>query len=271
MEKFNHKLIFVLLLTCLVSFFVRGQLVVYSNQNTKDLIKTLLGDGVKVYNIKYKGLGKSNGVFKGTNSNIGFNKGIILSTGRAIDAAGPNDDRGINCSEFIWDSIHQKNICEASYSTMEEPGDSDLEAILGCSNCTKDASVFEFDFVPVTSPIEFKYVFASEEYPEYVCSEFNDIFAFLLSGPKPSGGPYWKQNLALIPDTTLPVTINSVNSGTPGIDPSTGLSYLSDDCLSLDYSNFYIDNGNGSTPNINSTVQYDGIIKVLTATAEVIP
>ncbi|MBP7497600.1 MAG: carboxypeptidase regulatory-like domain-containing protein [Bacteroidales bacterium] len=271
MEKFNHKLIFVLFLTCLVSFFVRGQLVVYPNQNPKDLIKTLLGDGVKVDNIKYTGSDTSNGVFYGTNSNIGFNKGIILSTGRAIYAVGPNDDKGQNCSKFTWDSINKKNICKTSYSTMKMEGDSDLEAILGCIKCTKDASVLEFDFVPMTSPIEFKYVFASEEYPEYVCSQFNDIFAFLLSGPKPLGGQYINHNLAIIPDTTLPVTINSINIGEPGKYTDTQIQYPAENCMSLDYSNFYIDNGNGSTPDINSTVQYDGIIKVLKATAEVIP
>ena len=85
-----------------------------------------------------------------------------------------------------------------------EPGDPDLEALVnnGSLYGSYDASIIEFDIestVAVTAT--FEYVFASEEYNEYVDSEFNDVFAFWLDDT----------NVALIGSTV--VAINNVNNG----------------------------------------------------------
>lgn len=82
----------------------------------------------------------------------------------------------------------------------------------------------EFDFVPATDNISFNYVFGSEEYPEYVCSQFNDVFAFFISGP----GIVGLQNIAIVQGTAnMPVAINSVNVG------EAGTFGLFGDCISL--------------------------------------
>ena len=50
---------------------------------------------------------------------------------------------------------------------------------------TFDAVTLEFDFEVQSSFIQFNYVFASEEYPEYAPPNnvgFNDVFAFFISG-----------------------------------------------------------------------------------------
>src|SRR5690606_19115784 len=78
---------------------------------------------------------------------------------------------------------------------------------------TNDAAVVTFNFVPTGDTIMFDYVFASEEYHVYVNSSFNDVFGFFLTGPNPFGPNYNNTNIALIPGTTTPVTINSVNNG----------------------------------------------------------
>ena len=89
-----------------------------------------------------------------------------------------------------------------------------------------DIGVLTFDFVPQGNEISFKYVFASDEYPGFVNSNFNDAFGFFVTGPLASDGvtPITVQgynsianyNIAIIPDTDpeQPVTINTVNSGT---------------------------------------------------------
>ncbi|MBC9813706.1 choice-of-anchor L domain-containing protein [Crocinitomicaceae bacterium CZZ-1] len=94
--------------------------------------------------------------------------------------------------------------------------DSDLNAI--STNDITNGGILEFDFVAAGNNLSFNYMFASEEYPDYVCSEFNDVFGFFISGPG-INGPYSNnaENIALIPNTNIPVAINTVNSGTPGI------------------------------------------------------
>ena len=125
-------------------------------------------------------------------SAIGFDSGIVLSSGQAADVVGPNTSEGTS-TEF------------------GTPGDTDLNAIVAPDQ-TFDASVLEFDFVPTTNQIQFQYVFGSEEYNEFV-GEFNDVFAFFVNGV----------NSATIPGTNPPVavSINTINGGNPfGTNPS---------------------------------------------------
>jgi gliding motility-associated-like protein len=84
-------------------------------------------------------------------------------------------------------------------------GDSDLEAL--SEHRTYDAAVLEFDFIPLSDTIRFRYVFASEEYPEYNGTRFNDIFAFLLSGP----GYDTPVNIARLLGSDMIVSIDNAN------------------------------------------------------------
>ena len=83
---------------------------------------------------------------------------------------------------------------------MGTPGDPDLDALIKPLQ-THDAVTLEFDAVTVGSAFSIRYIFASEEYKEYVGSKFNDVFAFFVDG----------QNIALVPGSTDPVAINSIN------------------------------------------------------------
>ena len=124
--------------------------------------------------------GSENGIGYFTNSNVNFplSAGVILSTGSAIEASGPNT------------SIQ---------SNGDWPGDTELFNYidgLGIDPGLIDynnATLLEFDFVPYNNILEFNYFFASEEYPEFVGSAFNDVFGFFLSGP----GIKNKKNLAI--------------------------------------------------------------------------
>ncbi|MEI6817235.1 MAG: choice-of-anchor L domain-containing protein [Bacteroidota bacterium] len=193
----------------------------------------LLGTGVSVSNITYTGSDSAYGSFNGTASNIGFSSGVILCTGNIDYAVGPNGN------------------CCAGYSAGM-PGDAQLTAI--CGQTTNDAAIIEFDFVPTSDTVKFRYVFGSEEYPEFVGSIFNDVFAFFISGPGIIGTP----NIALIPNTTTSVSINNVNNGSQDCAFGGPVG----PCVNCAY---YVDNCNGTT------VEYDGFTTPLIAKHVVIP
>ncbi len=80
---------------------------------------------------------------------------------------------------------------------------------------TYDAASYTVTLVPTGSTLHVKYVFASEEYPEFVGSAFNDVMAVFVNGV----------NCATVPGTNIPVSINTVNDHTNSayyVDNSTG-------------------------------------------------
>lgn len=96
--------------------------------------------------------------------------------------------------------------------------DPDLAFIESQQRCV---AVLEFDFIPTGDSISFRFVFGSEEYPEYVCSQYNDVFGFFLSGPGIDGSFTNNAiNLGVLPNSTVPIAINTVNSGAPGVGGS---------------------------------------------------
>ncbi len=145
----------------------------------------LLGQGILAGNVTYKGPSFAIAHFNDSSLQIGLSEGILLSTGNVYYSLGPNRSPSTG-----WAS--------------NASGDEDLENIT--RGRTHDAAVLEFDFVTQSENLSFKYVFASEEYQEYVGSKFNDVFGFFLSGPNAD-----KVNLALLPDGHTPITINNVN------------------------------------------------------------
>lgn len=202
------------------------------------LVSNLVGQGVSYSNAAFTvgsggqstGLSAgttalNNGYFSTGSSAIGISSGIILSSGNIYNAPGPNQYVDIT---YDWASN----------------GDADINALV-LPYGTHDACGLEFDFIPQSDVISFRYVFASEEYPEYVGSAYNDAFAFFVSSLEADGLNYVNQNIALIPGTPTPVTINNVNSGAN--------------------SQYYSDNSGGSN------LEYDGKTTVLTASITVVP
>jgi PKD repeat protein len=207
-----------------------------------DLVENLfVGGCVSISNVTYtgfanpiSGLGATGSFQNGQTTNLGINEGIVLTTGIATNAVGPNNNGSI------------------SYGNAN-PGDVDLTAIVGLP--TYDAAVIEFDFVPLTETVSFRYVFGSDEYSEYVQQGFNDPFGFFISGPG-FAGPYsgGAVNIALVPSSSVPVSIDNVNNGFSPFGPGGG------PCTNCAY---YVENNGGGT------IQYDGFTTVLTAVAQV--
>lgn len=203
-------------------------------QTPASLVQALVGPGVLVSNITYAGHNRAAGTFSGGTGIIGFEQGIVLSSGNIASVVGPTNDAANTTTDNA------------------QPGDADLNALVGGG--TDDRTVLEFDFeCSNTNVISFQYVFTSEEYDEYVDSEFNDVFAFFLNG----------QNIALVPVANIPVAINNVNCDNP-YNPPAGTNcslYITNDCDSL----------GGNFPCSNIATEMDGLTVVFSATGTLNP
>ena len=177
-----------------------------------------MGQGVEISNLKVLTGGVVNssttaksmyGLYTYSAPFYNLTSGLVMSTGRVLDYGA---SKGI---------LNPSNVFASSgLSIGGEPF---------ISGNTFDAVTIEFDIKPTAPILYFNYIFASEEYPEYVGSPFNDVFKFMITGPNPHVGiipgatNYNKTNIAIVPGTGIPgtpnggleVAINSVNSGNP--------------------------------------------------------
>lgn len=193
----NMKRIFVILIVAYTTI-VNGQMII-STGDPVTLISTYLsGCNVTLSNITFIGQTGATGASQigyfsnGNVTNLGINEGIVLASGDVTSLAGPVGT--------LWSTV------------MGGGGDYGLTQIAGVS--TYDAAVIEFDIIPTGNFINLEYVFGSEEYLEYVNSGYNDVFGFFVSGPRPGGGNYNDYNMALVPGTSVPVSIDNVNNVT---------------------------------------------------------
>ncbi|MBP6430805.1 MAG: choice-of-anchor L domain-containing protein [Ferruginibacter sp.] len=181
--------------------FSQAQLLISSTDNATLLAQQLVGNGVTISNATFTGNRFMAGLFNNLGgNNIGIDSGIVLTNGIAASTVFPTVTIGVN-GDGITPAINAN-----AHKEWFSQGDADLSILLNGAQ-TNDACVLEFDFVPLGDSIKFKYVFSSEEYPEYACGGFNDAFAFFISGP----GILGLKNIALVPGTNLPVTIDNIN------------------------------------------------------------
>lgn len=143
-------------------------------------------------------------------------KAWVLSTGRIADALGSPGD--------------------FASTDLGRDGDAELSSLAG--HPTYDAAAYNVTLVPATSTLHVRYVFASEEYPEYVGSDFNDVMAVRVNG----------KNCATVPGTSDPVAINTIND-------HTNTAY-------------YVDNSTGAA---GYSTSMDGLTVPLTCTVQVTP
>ena len=183
--------------------------------------------------------GSSNGLgyFQNTNPNFPMQSGVVLSTGNILNAPGPNTSL-LNDGSTAW------------------PGDSDLEATLAAAGITmvsKNASILEFDFMPISPNFSFDFIFASEEYGNFQCL-YSDAFAFLLTNVTTGV----TTNLAVVPSTNLPISVVTIrdfqyNSSCPSENAQ------------------YFGSFNGGSAAAGSAINFNGQTKVLTAGSVLTP
>ncbi len=184
----------VLLGAFIAPFGLWSQIPNVTNTSATVAANFLSGPGVTISNISFSGVSNQVGIFSDGSTWVGFEEGVVLTTGKAKFAESWQTSNS---------GDHQQN-----FSTISDP---DLD-ILNGSGIVKDAAALEFDFETTGSTVQFEFVFGSDEYIEWVGSGFNDAFGFFLSGPGYTSGPYTggAENIAELP-TGDPVTINTVN------------------------------------------------------------
>ncbi|MFN0031308.1 MAG: choice-of-anchor L domain-containing protein [Flavobacteriales bacterium] len=170
------------------------------------MAQNLAGPGVQISNAQITGADSSYAYYYANATEIGTSNGVLLTSGRAEYAIGPNNQLG------ICNTIYNPPFPLCSYFDRDTPGselleESQLECPPDQEVCTNDACMLEFDIVPQGYNLSFNYTFASEEYLAYVNSPFNDVFGFYISGP----GVGTDVNIALVPGTGEFVAINTVN------------------------------------------------------------
>ena len=173
--------------------------------------ENLFGFCVEIYDLTFTGSPDSFGAFAYSGGELGISEGMIMSTGNATSAVGPNNQSQVT-------------------TQFNTPGDQDLNSLT--DYLTFDACVIEFDFLASSDNLlACEFIFASEEYPEYIGSMFNDIFGFFISEPYEdifgNQDPNFNQelqNIAHIPGTDLPISINTIN-------PANNPNHYIDNCL----------------------------------------
>jgi len=206
---------------------LKAQLVTNNSLNPQGLVQNiLLGNGVTVSNVTYNGSPVAIGQFTAANTNLGISSGIVMTTGTTLPNGdgpqGPNDQPGSGVDNNM-----------GGFPLLSQ-------AIGGTQ--TYNAAILEFDFIPYADTVRFKYVFGSDEYPEFAPpnnTTYNDVFGFFISGPGITGF----QNMAKLPNGAV-VSINNVNAITNPF--------------------YFVNNGDGNTPPYNQSpqyIQYDGFTK----------
>ena len=131
-------------------------------------------------------------------------------------------------------------------------------------NAINDPIILNFRATPSFGFLKIGFVFASDEYPDYVCSQYNDAFGFFIKPAALPDIPANWTNLALVPGTATPIAVNTVNNGSPG-------AFADGTPCDLSNSAFFVDNGAGTTPTLNQNLQYDGFTIPLSVDAPVTP
>ena len=184
------------ILLCILGHALFSQQIEVDNTlSAQDLIENHLIQGcVEVSNISTSVNGSidgfsSYGYFDRDASNFPFENGIVLSTGNVLSAGGGVNTEILNEGSESWGT------------------DIDLETALGLSG-TQNATSIEFDVISSTNQIQFNYILASEEYFGSFPCQYSDGFAFLIREAG-SSDPY--TNIAVIPQTSIPVNTNTIH------------------------------------------------------------
>ena len=160
-----------------------------------ELVQCLLGPSVSISNAVLTAAPDAAGKFSGGSALIGFDDGIILSTGDV-------------------DSLYGPNKFEDTSTSNNTPGDADLDTLV-TPEVTFDSAILEFDFQCTSgAQINIQFVFASEEYNEFVGSPFNDVFAIFLDGNRAANN-IARTSGACAATPGLPIAVNNVNCGNP--------------------------------------------------------
>jgi len=239
----------------------QAALTLTNNSNAQQLANALVGTGVTVVansaTLQRVGGQQDTGTFTGGTTGgagpvIGIDSGVVITSGSlSTSVAGPNNRKNSSVSK----------------GTLS---DADLTTLAG-SSARYGTVILEFQVIPSGRSLNFQFVFGSEEYPEYVCSAYNDAMGIFVSGPGITG-PYSGNatNLAVLPNGTR-ISINNINGGVVGYQAGTPAAGCN-----LTNTAYYVDNGDpnsATAPNATlfTNTQMDGFTKPLRSRVTVTP
>lgn len=137
-----------------------------------DMANEIFGAGVTVNSATYAGAAGSSGIFSNGDTispdATPGDSGVILSTGNATDFTNNSGTTNTNVSPGT------------STDTAGIDGNADFNALAGTS--TFDASILTVNFTPTGDQMTVDFVISSEEYPEYVNSQFLDVVGVWVNG-----------------------------------------------------------------------------------------
>jgi len=225
-----------------ISVFVLGPNVVVDQDTytVEELIVDVLIDSpcAEVSNVTFSTgttYGEDNGIgyFYGNGVSFPFQDGLLMTSGDASLAGGPNSGGSLSDGSSSW------------------LGDTELDDAVGLTgtDTSNNATIIEFDFVPLADSISFNFLMASEEYDggSFECN-YSDAFAFLLTDELNN-----VTNLAVLPATTTPILVTNIH----GANSSCG-------AVNEQYFGAY-------TPNGQPPIAFDGRTGVFTAQSAVNP
>ncbi len=141
-----------------------------TNASATQMANTIMGDGVTVVGASYSGDKASSGTYSNGDSRspeaTPGDSGVILSTGHVTD--------------FTQSSGDPNRSSSTSTDTRGVDNNAQFNALAGTN--TYDAAMLDVDFIPTGDTMTMTFTFASEEYPEYVDSIYNDMVGVWVNG-----------------------------------------------------------------------------------------
>ncbi|MCL3881790.1 Hint domain-containing protein [Marivita sp. GX14005] len=207
-----------------------AELTYITNASAMDMANAIFGNGVSVVNASYTGDNRSSAIYEdGDALSPGVtpgDTGVILSTGRA--------DAFTRSPGPWWWGGNDPNISQQTgTNTSGQNNNSDFNAAAGTN--TYDASYLDVDFIPDEDTMTMRFVFSSEEYPEFTDDVYQDFVGVWVNG-----------------------TQVNILPGNGDVDPAN----LNED----DNSNLFISNAND-----DYNTEMDGFTVTLTMKMNVIP
>lgn len=258
----------IVIVLALVSLDGMAQFAVSSTSSNPEQVirENLIGEGIEILSVEYHGGKESIASFSSGRNTGGHPDGLSIEDGLLITtgAAEQVSTKGVGPGEQEHDLVYQVG------NSADAVNHQSLVELAGPNAIIQDFSIIKVTFRPETDTFRINYVWASEEYPYYVCSDFNDKFGFIISGEGISGNFYGGKgkNIAIIPGTDLPVTINNLNNGQTldydTVDPKN----CAQEALDGKTKKFFIDNLKYSA---EARPAFNGYTVPLEAKAAVIP
>lgn len=147
-----------------------SELPIDTNATAIQMAQEIFGDGVTVVSASYSGDNDSSGIYtSGDSVSPGAtpgDTGVILSTGDADDYTNSSGQENQNTN--------------TSTNTSGQNNNSQFNTAAGAR--TYDASYMDIDFIPTGDTMTMQFLFASEEYPEYQNSVYQDFVGVWING-----------------------------------------------------------------------------------------